>query len=77
MPPKIEAMVAPERRTSGQKFDTENLGRIATLAPTRILESTPTHTAFMWNNGSGVIVISLSLAGPARSCKRARLHMKL
>ena len=77
IPPRIEAMVAPERCTSGQKFDTENRGIIATRAPTRMLESTPTQTAFMWNSGSGVIVMSLSVAGPARNCNRARLHMKL
>ena len=75
MLPRMEAMVAPLRSTSGQKFDTEKRGTKATRAPTRIDASTPTHMAFMWNSGRGVIVTSFSLAGPARSCRRARLHM--
>ena len=45
------------------------------LVGARVLESTPTHIAFMWNSGSGVMVMSSAVAGPARSCRRARLHM--
>ena len=68
-------MVAPLRSTSGQKLDTEKRGTTATRAPTSTVASTPTHMAFMWNSGSGVRVTSLAVAGPARSCSRARLHM--
>ena len=70
-------MVAPERSTSCQKLDTEKRGRMAARAPTRMLAMMLTQRAFMWNNGNGVMVTSFSLAGPARSCRRARLHMKL
>ncbi|MNG34856.1 hypothetical protein D3C84_1214530 [compost metagenome] len=77
MPPRIEAMVAPERSTSCQKFETEKRGRMAARAPTRILAMIDTHSAFMWNSGNGVMVTSSALAGPARNCRRARLHMKL
>ncbi len=73
--PSSDTIVAPVRRTSGQKRDTEKRRAMLALPPLNRLPTTQIEMALKWNSGSGVRTTSSARRCHARAIWSARLTM--